>query len=159
MRTLLLCSVIAMMACDTPTEDLNSSEQGELRVHTVHNVQSDLVGFQLDFQPVRCSANQAVDPNQESFALNINLVDGVFPEAIRYLDDDVDPQTRAMTTRMAIDLTGGCYDLLAVPVSNFNDQMTDFETSKDCASVELGAVNVQPARAVQAVLRTRCDNN
>lgn len=156
MRTLLLSGVVLTLACDTPENTDQIAPSGELVLETQHNVQSDIIGFQLDFTPARCDGREPVSAEQLDDAFNVNLDAGVFPEDVIFLEDFVDPQTRNVVTRMSIQLPEGCYDVLAVPVSTFDETMSDFEISKECDNAELSAVRIQADRSVQAKLQSPC---
>ncbi len=151
-----ICSALA--ACgtavdgDTPAA-VDSRTGADLSVDYYGD--TDVVGFHFEVTRVACDENDTFEPN--TIEANVDLVDGIFPGQIEFVEQVLDPDSRHLGSDFFVTLDPGCYDVLAVPASEVDGET--WLPSEDCASAATEGVQVDAGLTTEITLLSQCQGD
>ena len=152
MRSGLMFALAGLVAaCGTPTEE-NAAETTGAALTVDYFGDTDVVGFHFTVTRVPCDAYDDAQP--ETFEFNVDLVDGIFPGQIEFLETTLDPASRHLGSDLFVTLDPGCYDVVATPASAIDG---DYWTpSYDCGSASIDGVEVFAEQTTDVTLLSQC---
>ncbi len=113
---------------------------------------TDVVGFHFDLTRVACDEDDAFEPTV--IEGNVDLVDGIFPGQIEFVEQILDPDSRHLASDFFVTLEPGCYDILATPAATIDGD--DWTPSSDCATASTEGVQVHAGLTTEVTLLSQC---
>lgn len=149
MRTSILALLgLSFVGCGTASEEAN--ENNPFGTGAMLSVDyfgdTDVEGFRFDLYA--CDGGDLLD----SFI--VDLVDGIFPGNIQFVESVLDEDSRHIGSDLFVTLDPGCYEVTATPVRHDDAGYVD---SEDCAPVSSGEIEVAAEQTTEApVLVSQC---
>ena len=145
--TLIAAAAAVLGGCATDTADSTGA-----RLSLDYFGDTDVVGFHFEVERVSCDSFDAFEPY--SVAVNVDLVDGIFPGMIDLLEQSLDPESRHLGSDLFVSLEPGCYDVTAIPASSIDGD--DWTPSTDCGIASAEGVLVEAGQTTEATLISQC---
>lgn len=130
MRSSTLVALLAAVTACAPAESSLTETGAALSVDYYGD--TDVVGMHFEVSP--CD-----DPGSVT-SFNVDLANAIYPGMVDLMERRVDPESRHLGADLFVSLPPGCYDIMAVPASDIDEDA--WEPSVDCSSASAGDIEV-----------------
>ncbi|MBX2799500.1 MAG: hypothetical protein KTR31_17625 [Myxococcales bacterium] len=157
MRLASLIAITGLVGCAPEAELPVEAAQTGAALSVDYFGDTDVVGFHFYVERVACYYGETY-PWEHYFA-SVNLVDGIFPGQIDFIEETLDPSSRHLGADFFVTLSPGCYDVYAYPASAIDDHYDYYygwKPSYDCTAVHAEKVEVFAEQTTDVVLVSQC---
>ncbi|MEM6533043.1 MAG: hypothetical protein AAF654_10485 [Myxococcota bacterium] len=155
-----LCFALALSACGSnETVEVGGTNLGEgARLSIDYLSGYDVIGFSYE---IRKSESCASAPNDayssfKPITFVVDLVDGIFPGQIQFIETTFDPNSRHLGADLFVSLPVGCYDVTATPLKAITND-GGLVASSECRTARISDVVVEAEQTTDAdVLISQC---
>ncbi|MBX2799501.1 MAG: hypothetical protein KTR31_17630 [Myxococcales bacterium] len=153
MRIALYTGALAtLVGCSVTDPELDGPAQTGAALSVDYFGDTDVEGFEFFVERVACYPGEYF--RWEHYKSVVDLVDGIFPGQIDFVEETLDPSSRHLGADFFVTLSPGCYDVIAKPVTNVNYDYYDH--SYDCSAVKAEGVVVEASQTTDVVLVSQC---